>query len=167
MSFAQKTTTAKQPQFDLSKIGFTVNGHQICEDNGRLQDYPSQMMDHIISSGPTAVPVLIDMITNTRTLRTEEPIICYFWDMTVGDIAFTMLTDLFTDASEKETVPGADWASMMEPQDKDRSSPDQLHLFVKRHGRALLQAKWRKLWARYEDQVYWDAKGKCFRLKGK
>jgi hypothetical protein len=167
MCFAQETTTAKQPKFDLSTIGFTVNGHQICEDKGRLQDYPSQMMDHIISSGPTAVPVLIGMITDTRTVKTEVPIICYFRDMTIGDLAFSVLTDLFTDANDRNTIPGVDWASMMDSEDKDRSSADQLHLFVKRHGRAVLQAKWRKLWTQYKNQVCWDAKERCFRLKGK
>lgn len=29
-------------QFDLSQIGFTLNGQQICEDQGRLQDYPAR-----------------------------------------------------------------------------------------------------------------------------
>jgi hypothetical protein len=163
---AQRTTRT-QPAFDLSKIGFIVDGKQICEDKGRLQDYPSKVMDEIIAAGLKSVPVLIGMITNSREVRTQEPIICYWYGMTVGDLAALTLTDLFTDAShEKETIPGADWASIMDPEDKDRPAADQFHLFVKRHGRATLRAKWRQLWAQYGDQVYWDGKERCFRLKG-
>jgi hypothetical protein len=165
MSVAQ--STPKQLHFDLSKIGSQLNGEQICEDKGRLQDYPSTVMDHIIAAGPSSVTILIGMITDERLVRTKEPIICFWYGMTIGDLALCTLSDLFDDASHaKETVPGSDWASMMDPEDKDRPAPDELRLFVKKHGRAALQARWRKLWARYGDQVYWDAKERCFRLRG-
>jgi hypothetical protein len=164
-SLAQTTTSTKL-HFDLSKIGFIVNGRQICEDKGRLQDFSSKAMDQIIAAGTESVPVLIGMITDSHEIKTEEPIICYWYGMTVSDAALCTLSDLFTDASEKETIPGTDLASMMDRQDKDRPIADQLHLFVRRHGRAVLQARWRKLWSQYASQVYWDAKGKCFRLKG-
>jgi hypothetical protein len=145
-----------------------VDGHQVCEDKGRLQDVPSQVMDKIIAAGTKSLPILIGMITDARIAETEEPIICYFRDSTIGGLAFCLLSDLFTDASyTKTTMPGADWASMMDPEDKDLSSSDQLYMFVKRHGRAALQAKWHKLWARYQGQVYWDKDERCFRLKGK
>jgi hypothetical protein len=164
ISVAQ-SKTSKQPEFDLSKIGFVVNGDQICEDKGRLQDYPSPVMDEIIAAGPKSVPVLIRMITDPHLLRTNEPIICFWYGMTVGDIALCTLADLFTDASYKGTVPGADWSSMMDPEDKDRPAADQLRLFVKRHGREVIQAKWKRMWARYREQVVWDTKERCFRLK--
>jgi hypothetical protein len=164
MSLAQ--SAAKQLHFDLSKIGFVLDGEQICEDKGRLQDYPSKVMDEIIVAGPKAVPVLIAMITDARLVKTGEPIICYWYGMTVSDLALCLLADLFSDASNKRTVPGSDWAGMMDTGDKAMQAADQLHLFVKRHGRAVLQAKWQKLWARYKDQIYWDAKNRCFKLQG-
>jgi hypothetical protein len=165
VSLAQ--SAPKPLHFDLSKIGFVLNGEQICEDKGRLQDYPSTMMDEIIAAGPKSVSILIEMITDPRPLRTKEPIICFWYGMTVGDMALCLLADLFSDASDKRTVPGSDWSSLMDPEDKDRAAADQLHLFVKKHGRAALQVKWQKLWARYGDQVYWDSRERCFRLKGK
>jgi hypothetical protein len=161
---AQPTTSAR-PGFDLAKIGFIVNGRQVCEDKGRLQDYPSKVMDQIIGAGTESVPILIHMITDLRAIKTKEPIICYWYGMTVGDAALCVLSDLFTDANDKETIPNSSLASMMDPKDKDRPVSDQLHLFAQRHGRAVLQGKWRKLWSRYANRVYWDGNGKCFRLK--
>jgi hypothetical protein len=144
-----------------------VNGHQICEDKGRLQEAPSLVIDQIIAAGPKGVPVLIALIDDSRELKTEEPIICYWYGMTVGELALCTLTDLFTDASEpRRTVPGTNWAAWMDPEDKDLPAADQLRLFVKRHGRGALKQKWQKLWARYGEQVYWNSKDLCFRLKG-
>ena len=166
ISCAQSVARKELP-FDLSQLVFVVDGQQICEDKGRLQDYPSKVMDQIIAGGSKSVPVLIGRITDTRVMKTEEPIICFWYGMTVGDLALCTLADLFADSSDsKETIPGANWAKMMDPQDKDRPASDQLHLFVKRHGRGVLQSKWQKLWAQYKDQIYWNAKQKCFRLKG-
>lgn len=164
VSFAQ--TAAKQLSFDLSKIGFVLNGEQICEDKGRLQDYPSKVMDEIIAAGPKAVPVLIAMITDAKPVKTNEPVIYYWYGMTVGDLALCLLSDLFSDPSDQRTVPGTYWASMMDAADKNRQAADQLHLFVKRHGRSILQAKWERVWARYQGQVHWDTKDRCFKLNG-
>jgi hypothetical protein len=161
MSLAQ--LSPKPLRFDLSKIGSVLAGEQICEDKGRLQDYPSKEMDEIIAAGPKAVPVLIAMITDPRQVKTNEPIICFWYGMAVGDLALCLLTDLFADASGRSTVPGSDWSSMMDPEDKGRAAADQLRLFVKKHGRAVLQAKWQKLWTRYGGQVYWNTKDKCFK----
>jgi len=154
-------------RFDLSKVGMVVNGEQECNDtNPRLQEIPSTTMDQILAAESKAVPVLVGMIAEKQMAQTREPIICYWPGMAIGDIAFVLLTGLFRDTSGKTTVPGADWASMMDPEDKDRPAWEQLSLFVKRHGRAALQAKWQKVWARYKDQVYWNKKEECFRLKG-
>ena len=83
-----QSVTRSELHFDLSKIGSVVGGHQICEDKYRLQDYPSEVMKQIIAAGPKAVPVLIGMLTDTRTAKTEEPIICFWGTMSIGDIAF-------------------------------------------------------------------------------
>ena len=69
LSNAQLTTHAPL-RFDLSKIGMVVNGHQICEDKGRLQDVSSKVMDQIIAAGPRAVPILIGMLADDRVAKT-------------------------------------------------------------------------------------------------
>ena len=163
---AHAQTAPARLQFDLSKIGMVVNGEQICEDKGRLQDYPSKVMDQIIAAGPDAIPILIGMITNTKMAKTREPIICYWPGMAIGDIAFCTLSDLFTDSSyTKTTLPGARWNDLLGPAG-DRAAWVQLDDFIKKHGRAALEEKWLRLWEKYKDSVDWDAKEKCFKLKG-
>jgi hypothetical protein len=124
-------------------------------------------MEQIIAAGPEAIPVLIRKITNSRAAGTEtdEPIICYWYGMAIGDIAFCTLLDLFTDSTNgKTTMPGAGWRDMLGPDDK-QPTWEEFNDFVRKHGRRALQAKWQNLWDRYGNQMYWDAKERCFRLK--
>jgi hypothetical protein len=164
LSNAQSATHATL-HFDLSKLGMVVNGQQICNDTGnRLQDFPSPVMDQIIAAGPKAVPVLIRMIADRRTANTREPLICYWPGMAIGDIAFCLLTDLFTDTSRKTMVPGADWNALLGPSN-NVAAWEQLHAFIKKHGSAGLQARWRAVWDEYGGQVLGDSKERCFKLK--
>jgi hypothetical protein len=157
--------TEKELHFDLSRIGFVLDGRQICEDKGRLQDYPSKVMDQIIAAGPKSVPVLIGMLTDSRMAKTEEPIICYWPGMTIGEIAFCTLEDLFLNADwTKATIPGAGWNDMLGP-DEGRPSWEQLRRFNRAHGRKALQTKWQRLWEQYGSQLIWDPKERCFKLK--
>lgn len=159
-----QSVTPRRLQFDLPKIGFVVDGRQICEDKGRLQDYPSEVMDQIIAAGPKSVPVLIGMLTDTRMAKTKEPIICFWPGMAISDIAFCLLGDLFLD-SDKTTIPGAGWNEMLGP-DAGLPSWEQLHRFTRMHGTRALQAKWQKLWDEYASRLFWDPKARCFKLKG-
>lgn len=160
-----QTVTRRELQFDLSKIGSVVDGHQICEDKYRLQDYSSEVMDQIIAAGRKSVPVLIGMLTDTRIAKTEEPVVCFWGRMAIGDIAFCLLEDLFQDPeSKKTTIPGAGWNDLL-GSDEGLPASEQLHRFTRTHGRRTLQAKWQKLWDQYASQLYWDPKAKCFKLK--
>lgn len=163
-SHAQSTVPSPL-QFDLSKLGMVINGEQICNDApNRFQDFSTSGMDQIIASGPKAVPVLIRMIADRRLANTREPLICYWPGMAVGDIAFCVLTDLFTDTAGRTTVPGADWNDLLGPGNTG-ASWEQLHGFVKKHGSGALQARWRAVWDKYKSQVFWDPKERCFKLK--
>lgn len=166
MSYAQ-SSAPRLLRFDLSKIGMVVDGQQICEDKGRLQDVPSKVMDQIITTGPKAVPVLIGMITDARMAKTKEPIICFWPGMAVGDIAFCLLSDLFLNADwTKSTMPGTGWDEML-GRSGDLPAWEQLHGFVSKHGRVALRDKWQLLWDKYGDQVFWDPHERCFKLKNK
>ena len=141
-------SSGRNLHFDLSRIGFALDGRQICEHKGRLQDYSSKVMDQIIAAGPKSVPVLIGMITDARTPNTKELIICYWYGMAIGDIAFCALGDVFTDSTGgKTTMSGAGWNDMLGPDDK-RSAGEQFNDFIKKHGRKAVQPKWQTLWNR-------------------
>ena len=152
-------------RFDLSKIGMVVGGKQICEDAGRITDYRSQVMEQIVATGPKSVPVLIAMIADVRIAKTKEPIICYWPGMAIGDLAFCVLSDLFTDTSlTKATIPGAGWDDMLGPPG-ELPAWEQLHQYIRKHGRMALRAKWQKLWDKYGERMFWDQKAGCFRLR--
>jgi hypothetical protein len=158
--------TGRALRFDVSKIGSVFDGHQICEDKGRLQDYPSKVMDQIIEAGPKSVPALIGMLTDEEVAKTEEPIICFWGQMTIGDIAFCTLEDLFLNSDwTKTTLPGAGWDDMLGSAG-DLPSWEQLHRFTRKYGRKALQAKWQRLWDQYGSEVVWDPRERCFKLKG-
>jgi hypothetical protein len=151
--------------FDLSKIGMVINGQQICEDKGRLQDESGEAeLTRIIAAGPKAIPVLIKMLTDARMAKTAEPLICYWPGMAIGDIAFCLLSDLFTDESGSKTMPGSAWNDLLGT-DEHSAAWEQLHGYIGKHGRAALQAKWQRLWNKYKGQIFWDPSQRCFRLK--
>jgi len=130
-----------------------------------LQDYPSEEIEKVIAAGTKSVPVLIELLTDKRQVKTKEPIICFWPGMTIGDIAFCLLSDLFLNVDwTRTTIPGAGWDAMLGPAG-DRPGWEQLHDFVSKHGRASLRDKWKDLWNRYGGQVVWDAKERCFTLK--
>jgi hypothetical protein len=163
-SFAQ-SGNKQHLQFDLAKIGDVVDGRQICEDKGRLQDYPSKTMAEIIASGPKSVPILIGMLTDARMAKTPEPIICFWPGMAIGDIAFCLLEDLFLNSDwTKATIPGVSWNDILGPED-NLPAWEQVHSFIRKHGRKAIQSKWQAQWQNYKDRVFWDPKERCFKLK--
>src|SRR5690242_1915038 len=93
-----QTNPPKVKKFPLWKFDELTSNHT-CRAKGRLQDKGycnSKLMDQIIAQGKDSIPVLISQLTNTR--RTQEPIYDYWSYTTAGDIAYFILTDLFTDS---------------------------------------------------------------------
>ena len=164
-STVAESTAQQSRQFDLSKLGMVINGEQTCNDTGnRLQDFPSPTMDQIIAAGPKAIPILIGMIADRHMAQTKEPLICYWPGMAVADIAFCLLSDLFKYPGAKITVPGTSWSDLLSPENSG-AAWDQLHGFIRKHGTAALQARWRAVWDQNKGRVFWDPKERCFRLK--
>ena len=104
---AGQTTPPKVKEFPLWKFDELATNHT-CGAKGRLQDKgycDSTLMDQIIAQGNASIPVLISQLTDTR--RTQEPIYDYWSYTTAGDIAYFILTDLFTDSDSKAfNMPG-------------------------------------------------------------
>jgi hypothetical protein len=140
---------------------FDEFGHT-CRDKGRLQDRDycaSHLMDQIISDGKDAIPVLISQLRERR--RTKEPIYSYWSLTTAGDVAYFILTDLFTDSDWKTfNMPGLESLN-----DKCHSyAEDCWQMFLKKHGRKFVQDRWLAAWKKNQDRVYWNEEARCFRL---
>jgi hypothetical protein len=136
--------------------------HHTCRAKGRLQDKDycaSHLMDQIIADGKDSIPILISQLTDTRP--TQEPIYD-FWTLTNGgDMAYFVLTDLFTDSDWKTfNMPGLE--SLQEKCDSYAEAC--WRTFLKKHGRTFVQSQWRLAWQKNKDRIYWEESARCFRL---
>ena len=78
-----------------------------CRAKGRLQDKyycKSTMMDQILAQGKDAIPILISQLTDTRPAKDLSD---FGGPMTVGDVAYVVLYNLFLDDDWRTfTMPG-------------------------------------------------------------
>jgi hypothetical protein len=133
-----------------------------CRAKGRLQDRDycaSKMMDQIVAQGKAAIPTLISELTDTR--RTKEPIYDHWSYTNAGDIAYFVLTNLFTDSN---------WTTFNMPGLEDlnekcgEAAETCWRRFLTKHGRKFVQDRWLSAWNANKERVYWDETARCFRL---
>lgn len=141
------------PLWDFDEVG--------CRAKGRLQDKDyckSRVMDQILSQGKDAIPILISQINDTRPAK--EPF--DFWGpMTVGDVAYAVLYDLFLDADWTTfTMPGLKQIDL----DCGASAEQCYQQLLKKHGRKFIQNQWLAAWNANKERVYWDSTARCFKL---
>ena len=135
-----------------------------CHAKGRLQDKEycrSNMMDEIVARGKAAVPLLIQQLTDPRAL--QNPIFDYWNTMTVGDVAYVILFNLFTDSDRKTfNLPGL--VEFNKTFTCDVGAWQCWNDFVRKHGRKFIQDKWSAAWSANQNRAYWDEDARCFRL---
>jgi hypothetical protein len=117
------------------------------------------LVDQVVTQGKASIPILISQLTDNR--RTRRPMYDFWRETTAGDVAYFLLTDLFTDS---------DWKTFNMPvleklKDKcDADAETRWRRFVDAHGRKFVQDEWRAAWAANKDRVFWDETARCFRL---
>jgi hypothetical protein len=138
---------------------------------GRFQDayYNPDLqpaIDRLVARGPEGIDFLISKISDNRKTKTQ---VFDFWPVVrVGDVAFLLFCYLFTDASwEHSTVPGISLEAFVEDKDQDQPWFNNYYAHLEKYGRKSLQKKCAEAWAKYRDNVVWDAKDRCFKLKNK
>lgn len=133
-----------------------------CRNKGRFQDKEycdSQVVDQILAEGKEAIPILIGQLTDTR--KTKHPVYD-LWNYTAaGDIANTLLFDLFT-ASDWTIAPMPELESLQ----MECAHPGEpcWRKFLRKNGREFVQKQWRAAWTTNKDRIYWDRKDRCFRM---
>jgi hypothetical protein len=133
-----------------------------CRAKGRFQDQEycySKIINRIVADGKSAIPVLISQITDSRWIA--EPVQDFWPRIRAGELAYFILDDLFRDDTwTKRTMPELfPWPKCDDPGWICWAN------FRKTHSLATLQAAWLKFWNANRDQIYWDDKARCFRLK--
>jgi hypothetical protein len=94
-------TQSVQSQMKRPKYALTQFNNEGCMAKGRVQDCSgSVVLRQILTDGKSAIPILISQLTETT--RTKYQIADYWFDTRSGDVAYVMLTDLFTDQAPRE-----------------------------------------------------------------
>ena len=157
--------SAGQSAAEHSKTFMLSNFDEVnhtCRAKGRLQDQEyckSKMMDQIIARGKDAIPILISQITDSHQVK--QPIYDYWNRMAVGDVAYFVLTDLFTDSDWKSfNMPGLNQLS----NGCRNTSEECWNALVQKRGRRFIQSQWLAAWNANKDKVYWDVQAHCFRI---
>jgi hypothetical protein len=145
------------------RFSLTHFENNFCRGKARLQDCgDSTVMDQILAGGKSSIPVLISQLTETR--RTDAPAEDFWSYTTSGDVAFLLLTDLFTDKNgSTSTLPQAvGWESVNAGCDDGAEACWRKYL--RDHGIRSVQQSWQNTWQANQDRIVWDADAHCFRL---
>jgi hypothetical protein len=147
-------------EIDLSKIGHIA-------PKGRVQDKDYndlEVVDYLIANGKASLPYLISKLDDTTVIH--RPLVDFWPELTVGDVAFLILCDFSLDSRwTKETIPGANFNEFF----GGRKNPQQpaweyYHDQLAKRGRHWVKAKWWAIWTTYGDRIAWDEKERCFKL---
>jgi hypothetical protein len=130
-----------------------------CRMMGRFQDKKycdSRIVDLVLALGKDAIPVLISELTDTR--KTKHPVYDLWKYTAAGDIANSLLLDLFTTPDLR--------VSVMPDLDIECSKPGETcwRKFLRKKGRKFVQEQWQTAWEANKDHIYWDDKARCFKL---
>jgi hypothetical protein len=151
-------------KIDLSQIG-------LLGGKGRAQDpsYHEDMLvvNQLLSHGKEAIPFLISKLDDETKI--DYPIVDYWYEANVGDVALILLTDFFTNTDEKtSTIRGMDWDTFLERgTNREIMGEELLRRYIKRNGRKKIKQRWQVAWDQNKDRVYWNEKETNFSLKEK
>jgi len=154
-------STVPLSQIDLTKIG-------VVADKGRVQDTDYNhlpVVESLIAHGNEAIPFLINKLDDET--RMKDHVFNAGSEVHVGDVAFVILTDFFTDPTwQKTTIPGVDYDVFLQRTPNSNVAGEQLlRNYIAKHGRHDITKRWRNIWAQYKDLVHWDEHERCFRLR--
>lgn len=154
-----------QTQTKRTEYPLTQFNNEGCMAKARVQDCSGSVMRQILADRKNAIPVLISQLTETA--RTKYQIEDYWGSTRAGDVAYIILTDLFTDADlHTFGMPGVpDWPAVMKG--CDSTAYWCWEEYLQKHGRRSVQQAWMRAWKLNKDRVYWDAKAQCFRVSEK
>jgi hypothetical protein len=153
--------TVPLSQIDLAKIGHVA-------PKGRVQDPDYNhlpVVESLIAHGNEAVPFLIGKLDDET--RINDHVFAYWSEVRVGDVAFAILTDFFTDPTwQRTTIPNVGYEEFLQlPPNSNLTGEQLLRNYIAKHGRHDITKRWRKIWAQYKDRVHWDEHDRCFKLK--
>ena len=148
-------------QIDISKIGHIA-------PKGRVQDLEYNNLEvvaDLIANGKECIPYLISRLDDKTKL--DVPVIDYWNDVTVGDVALVILSDFSLDSTwRQETIPGTDWTALFRGSCKGHApSQECLSAILGKYGRKGIKAKWQEVWHKHKSEIYWNEKERAFAVR--
>lgn len=155
--------TPSLSEIDLAKIEHIM-------PKGRVQDKDYNNLptvDHLIAHGKDSIPFLISKLDDETPLENRS--IPYWYEQTVGDVAFIILMDFFLDARwEKSTVAGMEWNQFLgRGNDRNSTAESLLRRYISKYGRKQIKERWQKVWDTHKDNIFWDEGERCFKVADK
>jgi hypothetical protein len=160
LSIQALAQSAEQAPRHFSLSQFENN---FCRGKARMQDCgDSPVMDQVLAGGKSSIPILISQLPETR--KTGSPIEDFWSYTTAGDVAFILLTDLFTDKDgASPTMPQAlSWTNITAG--CDDGDEGCWRKYVHDHGIRAVQQSWENAWQANQGRIVWDSDARCFRL---
>jgi hypothetical protein len=160
--------TSKIP---LSEIDLATIGH--IAPKGRVQDREYNellVVDQLLAHGKESIPFLISKLDDKTKIYDskpqQQPILDFWYQTYVGDVALVILTDFFLDKNwEKSTIQGMDWDGFLDRgTDRNITGEELLRRYIRIHGRRGIKQRWEQVWERYEKQIFWDEADSCFKI---
>lgn len=156
------------PDPQLSELNLAEIG--ALAPKGRVQDTGYNQLpvvENLIAHGKESIPYLIGRLEDET--KAKGHVLDYWSDVRVGDVAFIILTDFFTDSTwRRATIPGAGWDEFLgRRKDANVTSEQLFHNYIANHGRKGIQKKWQQMWDENREKVYWDEKERCFKAGGR
>ena len=131
ISFVNVPARAQELSINLRAIGHIAS-------QGRVQDKENNpnlpVIDQLIAAGPEAIPFLVSKLEDSTVIRTKVldswPKVC------VGDVAWFILYDFFTDKNLVSTLPDPGLFAIVSGEDQGQQGWKSWASVVRKYGRA-------------------------------
>ncbi len=128
---------------------------------GRIQDTSrSSVVAALVKTGPAVIPFLVSKLEDNTEVNGH--IFDYWPWVAVGDVAFVLLVDFFTNRDGVATVPGLTFDGVLGRTNQDVPAWDLLSDFVRQNGRAGLKREVERTLNLDKARYAWDASEQCF-----
>jgi hypothetical protein len=157
LALAHFPAFAQKPMVDLRKIGHIAS-------TGRIQDKENNpnlpVIDQLIAAGPDAIPFLVSKLEDSTVIRTKVldswPRVC------VGDVAWFILYDFFTDRGLSSTLPDPGLFAIVGAEDNSQPGWKSWASVVHKVGRAGIRKGVEALLKPYKGKFLWNPVERCF-----
>lgn len=157
LALTQFPASAQKLTIDLRKIGHIAS-------NGRVQDKENNpnlpVIDQLIAAGPEAIPFLVSKLEDSTVIRTKVldswPKVC------VGDVAWFILYDFFTDKNLVSTLPDPGLFAIVSGEDQGQQGWKSWASVVRKYGRAGIRKGVQAILKPYQEKFLWNPVERCF-----